>query len=271
VPPLERRTAGGVATRVRDRGCIRAARDRACPIAPGAGLGQMETVNEERPPEPIAQSAQNPPSRQAIFNQQPIVLWALIGAIAAAHFLRTSMPGAEGDALGERYSVVPLAYEGGLNADNLLPLFAHTFVHGGLMHLLFNLVLLLAVGASVVRRLDVAGGGWWRFLALFFGCAALSALTYVAFNRGSPIGAVGASGAICGVFAAYLMGARWDWRASLRDSQVLMAGVWFLAINVGAAYVVRQFNIFPIAWEAHLGGFIAGMVLFPLLAPKRAR
>jgi membrane associated rhomboid family serine protease len=231
----------------------------------------MNIVNVDRPPEPIAQPAQNPETRQAIFNRQPLVLWALIGAIAAAHFLRTAAPFAEADALSERYSVVPLAYEGGLTGDNLLPLFAHAFVHGGLMHLLFNMVLLLAVGASVVRRLDAAGGGWWRFLALFFGCAALSALTYVAFNRGSPIGAVGASGAICGVFAAYLMGARWDWRASLRDKQVLLAGFWFLAINVGAAFVVREFNIFPIAWEAHLGGFVAGMVLFPLLAPKHAR
>jgi membrane associated rhomboid family serine protease len=271
VPRLSREPAAWLTVDVRDRACIRAVRDRACPIAPGAGLSQMKMVNENRPPEPIAQSGRDPHAHQAMFNSQPIVLWALIGAIGAAHFLRVSAPGAEADAISERYAVVPLAYEGGLNGDNLLPLIAHTFVHGGLAHLLFNLVLLLAVGGSVVRRLDAARGGWLRFLALYFGSAILSALTYVAFNRGSPEGAVGASGAICGVFAAYLMGARWDWRASVRDRQVQMAGFWFLAINVGAAFVVRQMNLFPIAWEAHLGGFIAGIALFPLLAPKSAR
>jgi membrane associated rhomboid family serine protease len=73
------------------------------------------------------------------------------------------------------------------------------------------------------------------------------------------------------LFSAYLMGARWDWRASLRDKRVLSAGAWFLALNVGLAAAVRQAGVMPIAWEAHLGGFIAGVLLFPFLAPKVAQ
>lgn len=208
---------------------------------------------------------------QAFFNRQPAIVLLLGGAIVAAHVLRMYGPPDISDQLGERYAVVPLDYEEGLNARNFVPLLAHAFVHAGWLHLIFNMVLYLAVSGTVVSRLGQGAAGAGRFLALFFLCAAASALTYVAFNRGSPVGAVGASGAICGLFAAYLMGARWDWRASIRDRQVLMAGAWFLALNVGLAAFIRQANIMPIAWEAHLGGFIAGVLLFPFLAPKYAR
>ena len=166
---------------------------------------------------------------------------------------------------------MPASFEQhGLDQVNLLALVGHVFVHADFIHLAFNLALMLAASGAVVRRLGAAGGGSLRFLALFFLSAIASAATFVLVNRGSDVGAVGASGAICGVFAAYLLGARWDWRASLRDPNVRNAGLWFLGLNVGLAFVVRQFGIMPIAWEAHLGGFIAGCVLFPLLAPKLA-
>jgi membrane associated rhomboid family serine protease len=211
-----------------------------------------------------------PGPRQAIFNRQPAVVLILGGAIAAAHLVRSLAPPAQAEQISERYAVVPLAYEGGLRADNLAPLIAHVFVHAGWFHLIFNLVLFMAVSGTLVRRLGTGVDGAARFLAMFFACAVISALTFVALNRGSPVGAIGASGAICGIFSAYLMGARWDWRASIRDRQVLSAGAWFLALNVGLAAIVRQTGVMPIAWEAHLGGFIAGVVLFPLLAPRYA-
>jgi membrane associated rhomboid family serine protease len=209
--------------------------------------------------------------RQPIFNRQPVVSSVLGGLIVAAHLWRVFGDPADGAWLAEHFSVVPAAYENGFNQENLIALFAHVFVHADWLHLVFNMVLFFAVSGPVVARLSVGGGGAIRYLILFFVSALASAACYIVLNRGSDLGAIGASGAICGLFSAYLMGARFDWRASIRDPQVRSLGFWFLALNVGAAFVVRQFGIFPIAWEAHLGGFIAGLVLFPLLAPKAAR
>jgi membrane associated rhomboid family serine protease len=219
----------------------------------------------------VNEQTSEPAQRQAFFNRQPAVVLLLGGAIVAAHAWRTFASPEIGEAIAERYAVVPLNYEEGISAMNALPLVAHAFVHAGWLHLIFNMVLYLAVSGTVVQRLGEGMSGALRFLALFFACAIVSALTFVAFNRGSPVGAVGASGAICGLFSAYLMGARWDWRASLRDKRVLSAGAWFLALNVGLAAAVRQAGVMPIAWEAHLGGFIAGVLLFPFLAPKVAQ
>jgi membrane associated rhomboid family serine protease len=218
----------------------------------------------------VNESETEPEPRQAFFNRQPAIVLVLAGLIIAAHIGRALAPPELSAEIAQRFSVIPASYEEGLNATNLTALVGHIFIHADFIHLTFNMALFLAVSGAVVRRLGAAGGGALRFLVLFFVSGLVSAGFFIMLDPGSQIGAVGASGAICGLFAAYLMGARWDWRASLRDPQVRNAGIWFLALNVGLAFVVRQFNVLPIAWEAHLGGFLAGMVLFPFLAPKLA-
>jgi membrane associated rhomboid family serine protease len=83
----------------------------------------------------------------------------------------------------------------------------------------------------------------------------------------SQTGAVGASGAICGLFGAYFLAIRPSPRAALQDPQVRNAMLSFLGINV----VLMAFLPLPIAWEAHLGGFIAGALAYVALAPRLKR
>jgi membrane associated rhomboid family serine protease len=215
-------------------------------------------------------SPDRPARAEPILNRQPAVVLALGGIIVLAHVFRTFAPESVQVAIVDALSLVPARYEHGVTLDNAAAIFGHVFVHAGFVHLAFNMAAFLAISGAVVRRLGAAGGGAWRYLALFFAAAAAGAGTYIALNPGSPVGAVGASGAICGLYAAYLMGARWDWRASIRDPVVLRNGFWFLMFNVALMFVVRQFGVLPIAWEAHLGGFLAGIVLFPVLAPRYA-
>jgi membrane associated rhomboid family serine protease len=172
------------------------------------------------------------------------------------------------------FAVIPSRYE----AENefayasplqaALPLLGHVFLHGGWLHLAMNLFMFLQVGGLVANRLELKEPGGVRFLALFFGSGIGGALLYIAINQGQFAPALGASGAICGLFGAYLLAMRGHWRDAIRDPEVQQAAFWFLFINVGLAAVARVTGFLPIAWEAHLGGFLAGGLLYPLLAPQ---
>ncbi len=207
-----------------------------------------------------------------MFNRVPLVILVLVGAISLAHVVREFSPVEVQNAMILTLALFPNRWADALSYGDLaaiLPsMFGHTFLHGGWIHLLFNMVLTLSVGRGLMARLETGAGASWRFLLIFFGAAALGAVFYVAINLHSDLPALGASGAACGIYAAYLMSVRDDWRESLRDPWVLQNGAVFLALNVGLAFFASALGVLPIAWEAHLGGFIAGALMYPLLAPR---
>ncbi|MGE0045494.1 MAG: rhomboid family intramembrane serine protease [Hyphomonadaceae bacterium] len=179
------------------------------------------------------------------------------------------------EALIREYGVVPLRFTEGPglmpSSGAALSLVAHAFLHGGWLHLGMNMFVYFQIAGLLAWRLSERGAGALRFLAFFAGSAASGAIAYILINPHADSPAVGASGAICGLFAGYLLGARRNWRDALRDPQIRNAALWFLAINVGLMFFIAQGGVFPIAWEAHLGGFLGGLALFPLLAPRRER
>ncbi|MEJ0023674.1 MAG: rhomboid family intramembrane serine protease [Alphaproteobacteria bacterium] len=193
-------------------------------------------VNDPAPDQATAPS-------QPIFNRQPWVILLLGDLIVLAHAVRAFGQYDLQVGLAEKLAVVPAAYEGPFDTWNWAALFGHVFLHADWIHLAFNMALFFAISGRVVERLGAAGGGGWRFLVLFFFSALMSALTYILINPGSSTGAIGASGAVCGVFSALLMGARWDWKVSIRDPQILRTGAGFLFANVGLAFVIRQFGV----------------------------
>jgi membrane associated rhomboid family serine protease len=213
-----------------------------------------------------------PPRR---LRDQPAVVLCLAAAIAVAHLVRLLLPGRVQDEALAALAVIPARFDA-LSPyafahpwETLGPLFGHVFLHAGFLHLLMNLFVFIQFGGALAWRLDQRGDGVWRFLVLFFGCAAASAVCFILLNRGSETPALGASGAICGMFAGYLLAAPAVWSDAFRDPRVLRAGFWFLLVNVGLAAAARATGILPIAWEAHLGGFLGGLVLYPFVAPKR--
>ncbi len=212
-----------------------------------------------------------PPSRLARMPKVVTGLALLMILIQGA--MSFLAPGVQPEII-ERFAVTPallLTLAGvGRWADVAAELLGHALLHGGWIHLFFNLTILLMAGEVVAERYGRDFGGVLRFLALFAVSAIAGALTYVAINPASDMPMVGASGAACGLFAGYLMAARADWRQALRDPAVLQSGAYFLVANVGLAAVARIWGVLPIAWEAHLGGFIAGALAFPVLAPARA-
>jgi membrane associated rhomboid family serine protease len=149
------------------------------------------------------------------------------------------------------------------------------FLHGGWGHLLGNMLFLWIFGDNVEDRL-----GHTRFLAFYILCGYAATFAHFWANPGSPVPAVGASGAISGVLGAYLFlhpQARIDTlvffgffaRIILVPAWVFLP-LWFLMQFFSGIASLRVAEASGgVAWFAHIGGFIAGPVLLFLLGGGR--
>ena len=158
----------------------------------------------------------------------------------------------------------------------LAPLFTSMFLHGGWMHFLGNLLYLWVFGDNVEDWL-----GSLRFLLFYLVCGLLAALLQIAVQPGSPIPMIGASGAISGVLAAYLVlfpGARvltfvpiLFFFYLVRLPALIFLGLWFLLqfFNGAVSLTAGDLSMGGTAWWAHIGGFVAGLVL--ILKARKSR
>lgn len=121
------------------------------------------------------------------------------------------------------------------------------FLHSGLFHILFNMWALYILGPSIERQV-----GSVPFAGLYLASALLGSVVFVATNSGP---AVGASGAVFGLFGTWLAGA-WKHRNTAAGRANLQSIGFILGLNVIIAFAEPR-----IAWEAHLGGLIAGFLI----------
>lgn len=151
------------------------------------------------------------------------------------------------------------------------------YLHVGWLHLASNMLYLAVFGSSVETLL-----GPRRFLAFYTLCGLSAAATQVLAAPGSVIPAVGSSGAIAGIIAAYLalrpgttlaaLAPVFFFVPSLDLPAMLMLGLWFLSqvLSGWATLTGQAVSAGGVAWTAHLGGFVAGLVLVGLFrAPRR--
>ncbi|OWV33868.1 hypothetical protein B5C34_10605 [Pacificimonas flava] len=133
-----------------------------------------------------------------------------------------------------------------------------TFVHGGFGHLALNMVFLVFVGRFVEPLLGTA-----RFLTLYFVSAVAGAMLETALAPESVVPHVGASGAISGVFAAHAMiFGRRRGNQTERNRALQLAAVWIgLQLLIGFVFNSGADGTGGIAIWAHVGGFVAGLIL----------
>jgi membrane associated rhomboid family serine protease len=229
---------------------------------------------------------QSDPSRQPIFRAPAVVMW-LIGALAAAHGARSLLSDARAQGFISEYALVPACYSrtflancmAGLGTvwERAVPLVSHMALHSDITHLVINCLWLLAFGPIVARRFGAV-----LFLVFFALCGVAGAAFYVALNWGSDVPVVGASGAISGLMGAairmmpgriapWMVGANEVPLQPLFSRPILMFSAVYAAVNVLLALINLGPGTGPIAWQAHLGGFVAGLVLcglFDRLRPK---
>ena len=183
------------------------------------------------------------------------------------------------DALLYRFGVVPAHWQISSPSDFLdwpqlfLALLTSQFLHGGFLHLCSNLLYLWIFSDNVEDRLGHA-----RFLALYLGSGVAAAVTQLLLTPASTVPMVGASGAIAGVLSAYLLlfpSARIvtlvPWGFFLETVELpafLFLGVWFLLQWVSGITTIGQVaQAGGVAFWAHIGGFIAGMIGLIMLRP----
>ena len=140
-----------------------------------------------------------------------------------------------------------------------LTLVTYMFLHGGWIHLIGNMLFLWVFGDNIEDAM-----GHVRFIMFYLMCGIFAALVHVYMLPDSSLPLIGASGAVAGVIAAYLIlhpkVKVWVlalWRIPIKITAAWALGIWILA-QVASLY----FNSAEaVAWWAHLGGFIAGAVL----------
>ena len=160
----------------------------------------------------------------------------------------------------------------GLAAGDWPPLITYLFVHGGWVHVLMNSIFILAFGAPVARFSGLGPRGALTFLAFFLMCGVVAALGYAGWLRAlasirhtsTGWALVGASGAAAGLMgaAARLIDGRGRLGPLTGRTVIAMTGPWVVAnallgvsgLTPGAAGV-------PVAWEAHIIGYFAGLLL----------
>ena len=181
-----------------------------------------------------------------------------------------------------RYTMSGLAHAGlatlgrPARAGLVVPIFASMFLHGGWLHLIGNMLFLFVFGRSIEDRY-----GHFQFLLLYFLSGLSAAVTHILLNGGSTVPTIGASGAIAGVLGAYAVcfpRARistviflvfFFWKVEI--PALFLLGYWFL-IQFVAGYqmlAIESATTGGVAWWAHVGGFVAGILLAIILRPAR--
>ena len=218
---------------------------------------------------------------QPVFNAPRVVL-AVIGVLIAVHVAREYVITEDMDRQVLLVAgFIPVRYSGAMLPGGATAKFTsfltHAALHGDFTHLAVNCGWLLAFGSIVARRIDAG-----RFLLLSAVSAVAGAMLFLAMNWDMRETMVGASGAISGLMGAAMrfMFQRPSFDGRRLPSMTLgelardprsrmMIGSW-LALNlVFGLFLGQLFSAGGIAWEAHLGGFFAGLLLFPLFDTRR--
>ncbi|HKJ97733.1 MAG TPA: rhomboid family intramembrane serine protease [Desulfotignum sp.] len=198
----------------------------------------------------------------------PVVTYALMGINLLAWMLQLQV-GLHDETFFYLYGLVPAKYTVGELSrhfsvfNQVFSLFSYMFLHGGFWHLLGNMWSLYIFGDNIEAHFGSA-----RFLVFYVLCGLISGACHFVFNPVSMIPTIGASGAIAGVMGAYLLLYP---RSKILTLVPIIIIPWFIEIPafifLGFWFMIQFLNAAGqeagtgIAWWAHIGGFIAGLVL----------
>lgn len=188
----------------------------------------------------------------------PIVTYALLAINIIVFIIELGA----GDAFIEKWAFVPNRFLANPTGD-FITLFTSMFMHAGWLHLASNMLYLWIFGDNVEDRF-----GHVKFLIFYLLCGLAATFAQLLFGSGSDLPNLGASGAIAGVLAAYLilfpkgrirvlMG-----QQTMQVSALIVIGLWILLqLFSGIGSITSSTATGGVAYMAHIGGFVAGLLL----------
>lgn len=214
----------------------------------------------------------------------PVVTWLLIAINSLVFLFELSLSPEELESFIRLFGIVPARYTHpewatgiGLAIDDYWPFLTSMFLHGGWTHIIGNMWTLWIFGDNVEDRM-----GRWRFLLFYLLTGIAAGLTHWFMHPDSTVPVVGASGAIAGVLGAYFIlfpHSRiiavfpvffYPFFFELPALTYLL--FWFISQLLGGTVAgLAADSVGGIAWWAHVGGFIAGIILLPVFATRRRR
>ena len=201
--------------------------------------------------------------------ETPVVNYLLIAANVIVFLVMLSLPESALESVVARYAMTPANFTDGVSLGDIISIFSSMFMHAGLAHIGGNMIYLWIFGDNVEDRL-----GHGRYLMFYVLGGVVASLTHMATNWGSDLPTVGASGAIAAVLGAYLVmfpGSRistWVpfgkfYRMTVLPAVVVL-GFWFVFQLFDGVAALQGADVGGVAVWAHIGGFIAGMLMAKL-------
>ena len=208
----------------------------------------------------------------------PMVTLGLIALNVLAFLIELAQPSeAALQSFIQAWGVVPREYSAGQDLPPGIPLpfwstlVTSMFLHGGWMHLGGNMLYLWIFGDNLEKVMGAA-----RFIVFYLVCGLAASFAHIVFGPGSNIPAVGASGAISGVLGGYLLlfpqnRIRVLTRGGMAHvPAIVVLGLWIVIqfIN-GIGSMATTSETGGVAYMAHIGGFVAGLLLVKLMASRQ--
>jgi hypothetical protein len=205
----------------------------------------------------------------------PVINYLLI-AVNVAVFIMQWLAGPNEEALIYEFALIPASFVSNLSLGDITDVFTSMFMHAGLAHIGGNMLYLWIFGDNVE---DSMGAGKYIFFYLVGGIVA--SFTHILTNPGSQIPTVGASGAIAAVLGAYLVlypqsrvltiiPLGFFIRMTTLPASIVL-GLWFVLQFFSGILSMGGPDVGGVAFWAHIGGFVAGVVLGKIFTGKRRK
>ena len=203
--------------------------------------------------------------------ETPVVNYILIAVNVIVYLMMALAGPATQEAIVARFAMVPAHFADGVTLAEILTIFTSMFMHAGLAHIGGNMIYLWIFGDNVEDRL-----GHIQYLIFYVVGGVVASLTHLVTNWGSEIPTVGASGAIAAVLGAYLVLfpasgiATWVpvghfYRLTVVPAAIVL-GFWFVYQLFEGMMSFGGADVGGVAFWAHVGGFVAGIVMVKLMA-----
>jgi membrane associated rhomboid family serine protease len=211
--------------------------------------------------------------------ETPIVNYLLIAVNVLVFLLMVSMSDTALEALFYQHAMIPANYmDGSITFEDVMDIFTSMFMHAGLAHIGGNMLYLWIFGDNVEDRV-----GHGRYLIFYLVAGLVADLAHFLTDPYSTLPTVGASGAISAVLGAYLIfypGSRIAtfiplplgifYKLTMLPAAVVL-GFWFVFQLFDGVAALGGADVGGVAVWAHIGGFVAGIVMARLIPPERRR